>query len=299
MPTIDRLMRRAPGSGRRGRYREITVFAQRVAVLAAIALALLGGGTLALGLSEGVGAWYAFRWALDTAATVGAFPQPDSVVGQVTHVLLVLVGVGTLFYALAIVAEFFVAGHLGELLAARRTQKMIDALDDHYIICGFGRVGRQVARDLRAAHARFVVVDSNPDNRDRAEATDVHFIEGDAADDDVLRTAGIERARAILACADSDAQNIFITLSARQLREDIAIVARAAVSDSEKKLERAGADRVISPTRPVGRRWPGWRCILRSGGSWTSTPSTGWRRSWSARAATAPARRSATSEAER
>jgi voltage-gated potassium channel len=172
--------------------------------------------------------------------------------GQVVKVALIVLGVGTLFYALVTVTEFFVAGHMGDVLEQRRMQKMIDSLSDHHIICGFGRVGRQVAHDLRAANAKYVVVDSNPENRELATVVGVRFIEGDAADDQVLRQAGIERARALLACADSDAENVFITLTARELRSDIAIVARASVEHSEKKLKRAGADRVISPYKSSG-----------------------------------------------
>ena len=133
-------------------------------------------------------------------------------------------------------------------------QKMIDSLSDHYIICGFGRVGRQAARDLRAADAKYVIVDSTAGNRELAlaQGVGVRYIDGDASDDAILRQAGIERARAILACADSDAENIFITLTARELCPNIAIVARASVEDSEKKLLRAGANRVISPYKSSG-----------------------------------------------
>src|SRR5437660_3693792 len=210
---------------------QLGVLARRVALPGAILVGLLLAASGALALSEDVGVWYAFRWALDTAATVGGFPQPRTVAGQIIHVGLIVVGVGTLFYALATIAEFFVAGHLGELLAARRTQRMIDSLSDHHIICGFGRVGRQVARDLNAARGQYVVVDSNPDSRHRAEALGVRLIEGDATDDAVLDQAGIQRARSIIACADSDANNVFISLTARELRADIVIVARAANED--------------------------------------------------------------------
>jgi len=223
-----------------------------MALLGAMIGGVLATGTVGLALTEDRDAWYAFQWALDTVATVGTFPRPNSTFGQIIRVMLIVLGVGTLFYALVTVTEFFVAGHLGELLKARRTQKMIDSLTDHYIICGFGRVGRQVARDLHAAQARYVVIDDNPGNRELARGVGVRFIEGDAADDEVLRRAGIERARGIVACADSDAANIFITLTARELRADIAIVARASVEDSEKKLKRAGADRVISPYKASG-----------------------------------------------
>jgi voltage-gated potassium channel len=238
-------------SGPAGRS-PLGVFAVRMGLLGVIVASLLTLGAAGLAIAEGVGPWYAFRWALDTAATVGGFAQPRTTVGQVIHVGLIVVGVGTLFYALATVSEFFAAGHLGELLSARRKQKMIDSITDHHIICGYGRVGRQVARDLRAARAQFVVVDANAENRRLAEAAGVHFIEGDASDDAVLIGAGIERARSIIACADSDANNVFITLTARELRADIAIVARAAIEDTEKKLNRAGADRVISPYKASG-----------------------------------------------
>jgi voltage-gated potassium channel len=104
-------------------------------------------------------------------------------VGQSILVLLIVLGVGTLFYALATLTEFFVGGQLGEVFAARREQTMIDALTGHYIICGFGRVGRQVARDLRAARAEYIVVDSEPENRELAESNEhpLHrgrFVEG-------------------------------------------------------------------------------------------------------------------------
>jgi voltage-gated potassium channel len=237
---------------RRTTERELAAFVRRTAQLGVAIGAILALGTVGFVITEGVGVWYAFQWALDTVATVGSNPPPHDVAGQVVKVVLIVLGVGTLLYALVTVTEFFVAGHLGDVLAHRRMQKMIDSLSDHYIICGFGRVGRQVARDLRAAQAKYVVVDSNPDNRDLATAVDVRFIEGDAADDEVLKQAGIERARALVACADSDAENIFITLTTRELRSDIAIVARASVEDSEKKLKRAGADRVISPYKSSG-----------------------------------------------
>jgi voltage-gated potassium channel len=242
---LDRATRRV--WRRRVRRSPLNLFVRRIALLGLIVAGLLALGTIGLALSEDVGPWYAFRWALDTAATVGGFPQPRTTAGQIIHVGLIVLGVGTLFYALATVAEFFAAGHLSELLAGRRMQKVIDALADHHIICAYGRVGRQVARDLRAARANFVVVDPKPENRHLAELERVPFIEGEATDDSVLVQAGIGRARSIIVCADSDANNVFITLTARGLRSDIAIVARAGIEDTESKLKRAGADRVISP----------------------------------------------------
>jgi len=232
--------------------RELLLFERRIVWLGVVVAGLVAFGTVGLSLTDHTSAWYGLRWTLDTLSTVGRLSAPHSTGGQIVEVVLIVLGVGTLFYAFATVTEFFVAGHLGELLASRRQLKMIASLTDHHIICGYGRVGRQVARDLRAANAKYVVVDARPENRELARAVGVRFIEGDAAEDGVLLAAGIEHAVSILVCADSDAENIFITLSARELRADIAIVARAAAEDSEKKLKRAGADRVISPYKASG-----------------------------------------------
>ena len=155
-----------------------------------------------------------------------------------------MLGVGTLFYGLVTVTEVFVAGHLADLLAERRTLKAIEATSDHYIICGFGRVGRQVARDLRAAGARYVVIDDNPENRELAAGRRraLHRGRGRPRTRSCARRASM-RARGVIACVDSDAENIFITLTARELRPDIAIVARAASEDSETKLAARGRRR--------------------------------------------------------
>jgi voltage-gated potassium channel len=235
-----------------GERTEIRAFLRRLRTLALLIVLLIAGGTAGLALTEHNGVWDSFQWTLDTVATIGSHPRPATVPGQIVKVLLTVLGVGTLLYVLVSVTEVFVAGHLTQLLEERRTLKAIEATSDHYIICGFGRVGRQVARDLRGAGARYVVVDALPENRELAAGIGVRFIEGEATDDEVLRAAGIMRARGVIACVDSDADNIFITLSARQLRPDIAIVARAASEDSESKLLRAGATRVISPYKTSG-----------------------------------------------
>ena len=231
---------------------EFRHFARRLAILFALIAGLLVFGTVGLSLSEGTDVWDSFVWALDIVATVGSIQAPTDVGGQIVKVVLIVLGVGTLLYALIAVTEFFVAGHLSGLLEERRTRRMIDSLTDHYLICGFGRVGRQVARDLAAAGAKYVVIDPDPENRERAHAVGVRFLEGAASEDELLRSAGIARARGIVACVDDDAENIVITLSARELAPEIKIIARASAEDSEKKLLRAGADRVISPYKTSG-----------------------------------------------
>ena len=232
--------------------RDLAAFLRRMRTLGFVIVAVLALGTAGLMATEGVGAWRGFVWTLDIVATVGSIPAPATVAGQVVKVALIVLGVGTLFYGLVTVTEVFVSGHLAELLQERRAQKLIDATSDHYIICGFGRVGRQVARDLRAAGARYVVVDHNPEMREHAQGIGVRFIEGEPSDDEVMRAAGVMRARGVIACVDSDADNIFITLTVRGLRPDIAIVARASEEAVEAKLLRAGATRVISPYKTSG-----------------------------------------------
>jgi voltage-gated potassium channel len=232
--------------------RDFTAFLRRLRTLLLVLVAIVALGTVGLVLTEDVGVWRGFIWTLDILATVGSIPAPETVGGQIVKVALIVLGVGTLFYGLVTVTEVFVSGHLADLLQERRAQKLIDATSDHYIICGFGRVGRQVARDLRAAGARYVVVDHNPEMRDHAQGIGVRFIEGEPSDDEVMRSAGVMRARGVIACVDSDADNIFITLTVRGLRPDIAIVARASEEAVEAKLLRAGATRVISPYKTSG-----------------------------------------------
>jgi voltage-gated potassium channel len=233
---------------------EARLFLRRLWRLAAVVAVLLLLGMIGFAITEHENPWDALVRTLDTVATVGAIPAPHDTGGEVLRVALIILGVGTLFYALVTVTEFFVHGHLGQLLASRRAQRMIESFSDHYLICGFGRVGRQVARDLGVAGGRYVIIDETPENREVAEAMGVgdQFLEGQPSDDEILKAAGIMRAKAVLACVDSDAENIFIALSARGLRPDVRIVARASAEDSEQKLNRAGADRVISPYKASG-----------------------------------------------
>ena len=253
-------MQEPPASGRHGMASpldgapaELRMFLRRLALLGVLICALLIAGTVAFTLTEGTSIGFAFEWSLDTIATVGSIPNPHGTGARIVKIALIALGVGTLFYALVTVTEFFVAGTLSGLLAERRIQRMINSLSDHHLICGFGRVGRQVGRDMRVARQRFVVIDNNPaENRAYAEQLGAPYIDGQPADDEILHRAGIERARSLVACMDSDADNVFATLTARELRPDLTIIARAGVEDTEKKLKRAGADRVISPYKASG-----------------------------------------------
>jgi voltage-gated potassium channel len=232
--------------------RQLAVFLRRLATLGAVVCLLLVAGMLGFAVTEDTSLWGGFVWALDTIATVGSIPSPETTGGQVVKVLLIVLGVGTLFYGLVAVTEFFVAGHVTGLLDERRRQRLVDALSDHYLVCGFGRVGRQVVRVLQAAGANYVVIDRNPDSLAVAAASGTPYVEGEASDEQLLRQAGVERARALIACVDSDAENVFITLTVRELRPDLTIVARASGEEAEQKLRRAGAQRVISPYKSSG-----------------------------------------------
>lgn len=133
-------------------------------------------------------------------------------------------------------------------------EQRIGRLRDHFILCGLGRVGRQVARDFKDTGVAFVVIDSNQAAIDNIAALGCLWVLGDASDDETLRRAGIERARGLVSCVQSDADNIFVTLSARALRSDLFIVARGNNDDAAPKLRRAGADRVVSPFSIGGRQ---------------------------------------------
>jgi voltage-gated potassium channel len=251
--TVDRAtLTRLVSVQRHRQRRDLRAFTRRLGMLLSVLVVILIGGSVALAVDEGTSFGYGFLWTVDLITTLGTVPLPSDTLGRVIVVVVALGGVGTLFYGFATIAEFFVSGQLSGMVSLRRTQRMIDSYSDHYIVCGYGRVGRQVARDLKAYGANVVVVDQNPLHRETAEGDDVAWIEGQATEDEVLARAGIERAVAVIACLDSDSDNIVIALSARELRGDILIIARASADDAEKKLHRAGADRVISPYKTTG-----------------------------------------------
>ncbi len=190
-----------------------------------------------------------------TMTTIGfeeVRPLSDS--GRVFTILLAISGVGAVFYGGFSLFQFLLEGQLAQLLGVQRMKGRIEALDDHYILCGFGRVGTEIAREFAARDVPFVVVESRPEAIAQARASSRLVVEGDAASDAVLREAGIERARGLLAAADSDAGNTFIVLTAKALRPDLYVVSRAAQPESQPRMLRAGADRTISPYAIAGRR---------------------------------------------
>jgi voltage-gated potassium channel len=187
-----------------------------------------------------------------TVATVGfreVHPLDDT--GKVFTIVLILFGVSTALYTFSVVLESLIEGDLLELFGRRRMERRIDAMHDHVIVCGWGRVGRAIAEELEAAGVELVAVDRDGA---RLEDAEVPTVLGDATEDRVLGQAGLSRARALVAALESDAGNLFVTVSARALRPDLFIVARARVDATEEKLRRAGADRVVNPQSIGGAR---------------------------------------------
>lgn len=158
--------------------------------------------------------------------------------------VLIVVGVSTVLYSFTLVVQTVVEGQLREFVGRRRMDRQIKNMSGHTIVCGWGRVGAAVAHDLERAGKGVVVIDADPD---RVRNVPYPTVLGDATRDEVLREAGIERARSLIAALDGDAANLFVTLSGRDLVPELFIVARARADESVTKLEHAGADRVVNP----------------------------------------------------
>ena len=190
-----------------------------------------------------------------TLTTVGySEVRPLSRAGRVYSMALMLAGIGVMFYIITGLARIIVEGEIRDALGKRKLQRHIQKLHHHYIICGFGRIGEIIARQLKERHIPFVVVENKPELVTGLEELGYDVLVGDASKEEVLLDAGIKRAKGLIAVVSSDANNVFITLTARSLNPDIFIVARAAEHGSEQKLLRAGADRVESPYELGGRK---------------------------------------------
>lgn len=174
--------------------------------------------------------------------------------GEIFTLFLIIAGVGTVGYTLASGVEFMIENSMTRLMGRRKMRKDIESMVGHYILCGYGRVGQHIADDLEDAGANFVVIESDPVSAERAEAAGFAVIKADATSDETLKEAGIEKAKGLVSALSSDAENLYITLTARELCPHLFIVSRCDAEESSSKLRRAGADRVISPHSIGGRR---------------------------------------------
>jgi voltage-gated potassium channel len=225
---------------------------RRIAIaLGAIAVVLVGG-------SIGFAHLLHERWndalyrTVVTATLTGLDTRPAGVGAELLTIGVALAGVAIFGYLLAGALEAIAHEVAGERRRARRERRMIEELKDHFIICGYGRVGRRAAEEFEASGQPFVVLDFSADALAAARERGVLFVEGRGAEDEDLATAGIDRAKGLLASADSDAENLYITLSARSRRPDLTIVARASDAEAERKLALAGATRVVQPYSNAG-----------------------------------------------
>lgn len=173
--------------------------------------------------------------------------------GRIFTLSLLVLGVGVLLTGISLTAAVLAEAEIGGRSRRKRMGRRIGTMRDHYIVCAYGRVGRAAVRELERAGAPFVVLDPNEELEERMSEDGIAYLIDDPSLEPALRDAGVERARALLCAVDSDATNVYITLTARQLNPDLFIVARASEPGSAERLERAGADRVVSPYVSSGR----------------------------------------------
>jgi voltage-gated potassium channel len=183
-----------------------------------------------------------------TLATVGYGEVHDiSQAGRIYTIFLILAGVGFIGYVVGTVTQFMVEGRIRTILGRRKLTRQIDRLKNHYIICGYGRIGKVLCRNLKSKPMGLVVIERNEELIPTMDADDILYLCEDAADEATLVKAGIKRAKGVIAALATDIDNVFLILTARQLNGDLFIVARAASQASKSKLIAAGADKVESP----------------------------------------------------
>lgn len=229
--------------------------AQHIRIWLVIVLASVGIGSAGFVLLERWSFEDALYMTVITLTTVGfkEVRELDSI-GRVWTMIVSIAGVSIIFGSIGIVAESVLSEVASGRRERRRMSDAVAALKGHFILCGYGRVGSTVARELGHSNVPFVIVDIQGESVARAAREGFLVVEGDASDDAVLREAGIDRARGLITTVDSDAANVFVTLSARAINPGLFIVARANGEGAEAKLSQAGADRVVSPYARAGRQ---------------------------------------------
>ena len=221
-------------------------------LFAAVAATLLAG-TIAFRQTLHESWFQSFYRTVITVTLTGLDSVPEGDGARITSLVLVAAGLTIIGYVGAVIVEAIAGGVLSGALAERRRERTIEHLHDHVIICGYGRVGQRVGEEFRASGVPYLVLDFHEDALAAAQEDGVLVVEGDATSDENLRRAGLERARGLVAASDSDADNLYVVLSARSERPDLTIVARASGADAERKLALAGADRVVLPYTTAGR----------------------------------------------
>lgn len=220
---------------------------QRIIPPIVLIIGVISFGTLGYMAVEKWNLFDSLYMTITTLTTVGYREVHElTEAGRGFTIVLILVGVGTMLYALGIGARVLLEGEIREILGRRKVSKRIENLEDHYIICGYGRMGNIICREMIQHKAPFLVVEKNPEILASIDK-DILSMQGDSTQDQVLKQAGIERAKGLISVLSTDADNLYVVLSARGLNPRLRIVARASDEGAEQKLFRAGADNVVSP----------------------------------------------------
>ena len=213
-----------------------------------LALILVIFGTLGYLLIEGWSSLDALFMTIITLATVGYQEvHPLSAAGQIYTIVLIVTGVGFFLYVAGAVIQFMVEGRVRALMGRRRLDRKIARMKNHYIVCGYGRIGKVICEKLLRENMDLVIIDKRPDLVDTFESLGMVYICGDAGDESILARAGIQRAKALIASLATDTDNVFLVLSARQIAPELKIVARAGSEAAKRKLAAAGANTVEAP----------------------------------------------------
>ncbi len=212
-------------------------------------------GTFGYSALEGWTWFDAFYMTIITVTSIGFGEVHElSQAGRVFTVFVIFVGFGMVAYSAVTVSRLLIEGEVEKILSRRQSMKQIEKIKEHYIVCGFGRMGSFVCRELHGRGIPFVVIEKEPEMQERIMQAGYFLSPGDATEEDVLVAANIATARGLVCVLDSDAANVYTVLSARELKPGLDIVARAGEESAKKKLLRAGANRVISPYQFGGFR---------------------------------------------
>jgi voltage-gated potassium channel len=228
--------------------RQITFIVVAFAVLVVLS-------TVGFMLIEGWGLIDAFYMTVITVSTVGFREVHNmSPAGRVFASFVILAGVGTAVYSFTRIGQFLLAGELLEILGRRRMRSDLEKLEDHFIVCGYGRIGKPVAEGMKRDELSFCVIDRDPPKQDELRERGYVFVIGDATDEATLEAAHVERARVLLALLPSDADNLYLTMTAKSMNPKIQVIARGGDERAEMKLKRGGADQVVSPYQMAANR---------------------------------------------
>jgi voltage-gated potassium channel len=228
---------------------------RRIVLILALMVFTLIFGTVGFTLIDNYPPFDAFYMTLITVTTVGYQEiHPLSQAGRIFNSFLIMFGVSAMLFAVGAMTQTIIELELQDRFGKRRRKRAIMHMKDHYIVCGFGRVGRNAAFELQRAGAPFLVIDRSDQRVARAAQAGMLAMQADATRDESLREAGVERARGFIAALATDADNVFVILSAKSLNPRLTVVTRASEEDAEEKLRRAGADTVFSPYSIAGHR---------------------------------------------